>query len=609
VAGDSDALALAALGDTRTREFGLLDPERFARLEEALARLQGTGSELEARLLARIAMDLWSDPTAADRREALSRQALALARRLADRALLASVVVSRIQALWDPEHLSERVRLTAELETLAAASGSAEARLEACRMRLNALVEVGDAAGAHGAVHSYTALAAELRRPQLAFNAIIREGLLPGMEGRYEAAYALTARLREIGVRAGDPQANLIAAARLSLFHAERGEHEALRPVLAELRPHADRLPNFPMYRAMLVLGQVELGEVAGARADWARCLAVPLPRDMTALATLALFARAASALGDPSHAEDLHARLSPFAALHAAIGASHSFGAAASYLGLLDVLRGRTDDAIRHFEAGLALNRRMGAAPWEAWTATELAAALLARGRPADRSRAAELAAAASISAESLGLRPLLRRLRAVAAPPPVLLAPRTGRFAREGAVWCVGFAGREVRVKDSRGLAYLAVLLAKPDIEISAVELASPGRPRAAEAPLPALDAKAKAAYRARLEDLRDAIEEAEARGDLRRAERARDEVEALATELSRAVGLGGRDRLAPRATERARIAVTKAIGRAIGQLSESMPDLARHLENTVKTGAFCAYAPEPASRIAWNFAPVTS
>jgi hypothetical protein len=611
-ADDVAALAASALGFSRTCEFGVLDPERFARLEEALERVAGSGSPLEARLLARIAMDLWSDPASTDRRDAMSGAALALARTVGDLELLGSVLVARILALWGPEHLGERLERTAELERLAATSGSTEARLEACRMRLNALVEVGDAAGAHVAVRTYRELATALRRPQLAFNATIREGLLPGMEGRYAEAYALAQQLRELGRRAGDPQGELIATARMALFHAERGEHEALRPVLAELRPHAARLPNFPMYRAMLVLGQYELGDVAGARADWARCLArdlADLPRDMTALATLALFARAACVLADPSRADALAARIAPYAGLHASIGASHSFGAAASYLGLLDVLRGRTDDAIDHLEAGLQLNQRMGAAPWEAWTATELAAALLARGRRADRDRAAALAGSARRLSEALGLRPLLRRLRAMEAPPPAIRAPRTGRFARDGAVWCVGLDGREVRVRDSRGLAYLAALLAKPDVEIPAIELASPGRPRAAEAALPGLDAKAKAAYRARLEDLRDTVEEAEDRGDLGRAERARTEMHALASELSRAVGLGGRDRPGASAVERARVAVTKAIGRAIAQIADELPELARHLENNVKTGAFCSYTPEAASRIAWNFSRVTS
>lgn len=74
--------------------------------------------------------------------------------------------------------------------------------------------------------------------------------------------------------------------------------------------------------------------------------------------------------------------------------------------------------------------------------------------------------------------------------------------------------------------------------------------------------LDAQAKAAYRRRLQDLRADADEAEAMGDGERAARARQEIDALAHELARAVGLGGRDRRAAAPAERARVNVSRAI-----------------------------------------------
>jgi hypothetical protein len=59
--------------------------------------------------------------------------------------------------------------------------------------------------------------------------------------------------------------------------------------------------------------------------------------------------------------------------------------------------------------------------------------------------------------------------------------------------------------------------------------------------------LDATAKAAYRARLAELRAELEEAEGFNDPARAAKARQETEFLVAELARAVGLGGRDRRA--------------------------------------------------------------
>src|SRR5262249_59113150 len=74
-----------------------------------------------------------------------------------------------------------------------------------------------------------------------------------------------------------------------------------------------------------------------------------------------------------------------------------------------------------------------------------------------------------------------------------------------------------------------------------------------------LEVLDPQAKAAYRRRLEELRAELAEAEEFNDSGRAERAREEMEAIGAQLASAVGLGGRDRPTGAAGERARPAPT--------------------------------------------------
>jgi hypothetical protein len=106
--------------------------------------------------------------------------------------------------------------------------------------------------------------------------------------------------------------------------------------------------------------------------------------------------------------------------------------------------------------------------------------------------------------------------------------------------------------------------------------------------------LDREARDSYRERLEDLREELREAEEMGDAGRAGRAREEIEFLAAELSRAVGLGGRGRKASSAAERARVAVQKRVKEAIKKIEEGAPALGRHLLMTVQTGSFCAYRP---------------
>jgi hypothetical protein len=67
--------------------------------------------------------------------------------------------------------------------------------------------------------------------------------------------------------------------------------------------------------------------------------------------------------------------------------------------------------------------------------------------------------------------------------------------------------------------------------------------------------LDVQAKVAYRRRLSELREELSEAKELGNVERAEQAEQEIDALTKELSRAVGLGGRNRRAASASERAR------------------------------------------------------
>jgi hypothetical protein len=79
--------------------------------------------------------------------------------------------------------------------------------------------------------------------------------------------------------------------------------------------------------------------------------------------------------------------------------------------------------------------------------------------------------------------------------------------------------------------------------------------------------------------------------------------EEIEFLTAELTRGFGLGGRSRRAGVASERARVAVTRAIKYAIDRIGEHDQALAEHLRLAVRTGMFCAYMPPARDRVAWK------
>jgi tetratricopeptide (TPR) repeat protein len=226
----------------------------------------------------------------------------------------------------------------------------------------------------------------------------------------------------------------------------------------------------------------------------------------------------------------------------------------------------------------------------------------------------------------EQLAARAVLDRIATGADPgatlsPPLAAVSAAGtrtqnRFHREGDYWSVTFQGRTTQVRDRKGMRHLAQLLASPGREFHVLDLVAaeagnpvPGVEDAAAAHLAfgdagaMLDATAKQAYRRRLAEIDDDLDTARAAGDRVREAQADAERQFLISELSRAVGLGGRDRRAGSASERARAGVTRAIRQAIARITELHPDLGQHLERAIRTGTYCSYLPDTRVPTPWE------
>src|SRR5262245_5796273 len=206
------------------------------------------------------------------------------------------------------------------------------------------------------------------------------------------------------------------------------------------------------------------------------------------------------------------------------------------------------------------------------------------------------------------------------MASPPSVA----QGVFRKDGEYWTVGWKDRPLRLKDSKGLAYLAHLLRHPTAEFHALDLVG-GLARhrqddeagldpdldtaglhvtASDDAGELLDDRAKATYRRRLEELRMELDAAKAAGRVALAEAAEREITSLTAELTRAVGLHGRSRRAASAAERARQSVTKTARAVVERVRQGDAALGDLLSRCIRTGTFCSYEPDPASPIAWEF-----
>jgi hypothetical protein len=115
------------------------------------------------------------------------------------------------------------------------------------------------------------------------------------------------------------------------------------------------------------------------------------------------------------------------------------------------------------------------------------------------------------------------------------------------------------------------------------------------------PVLDDRARREIRARLRALDADEADAEASGDGERAALAREQRQTLAEAVARDFGLGGRPRLIGDPVERARKTVSTRIRRVIASIARVHPELGRHLERSIDTGAWCAY--RPAEPVDWH------
>jgi hypothetical protein len=160
-----------------------------------------------------------------------------------------------------------------------------------------------------------------------------------------------------------------------------------------------------------------------------------------------------------------------------------------------------------------------------------------------------------------------------------------------RRGALWYIRFDAREATVPHSKGLADIARLLAAPGTETHALDLIDAGDRSGTGGEI--VDRSTLAAYRQRLTDIDDDVDEADRDNDFERRARLEVERQALLDELGRVTGTGGRARtFANHPAERARKAVTGRIRDAIRRLEPVHPELAAHLEARVVTGTHCRY-----------------
>jgi len=192
--------------------------------------------------------------------------------------------------------------------------------------------------------------------------------------------------------------------------------------------------------------------------------------------------------------------------------------------------------------------------------------------------------------------------------------------RFRRDGDFWDICYQGRACKVKDSKGLVYIATLLEQPEREAHVFELNQAANGAQSDMTDPMLsnmsgetlesiglsvgdlgDAgevmtpEGKQRLRLAIQQFDDQIADAEEVGLSDEADRLKEQKTLVFEHLASSMGLGGRTRKSASTVEKARKAVTQAIQRSIRSFEKTHPPLNTHLANTITTGTTCIYRPE--------------
>jgi hypothetical protein len=444
--------------------------------------------------------------------------------------------------------------------------------------------------------------------------------------GRLTDAEDLARQCAGQGESAGDPDVTGWFTAHLVAIRWYQGRIGDLLPYL-EAHAHSPTLSTIDS-SAFAALAVAAAGAGDRSRAE----LAVnrlgggdlhALPRSSSWMVAVYGAIEAALVLGSSATAQAGYDLLLPFARqpLMASL-AVNCFGSVEHALGLAAHGMGLPDLAARHMRAAIRANLALGHSPAAAHSRYRLGQILAGSDDRQDRDEGARERAHALAEAgrHGWGLPDAARELveirtatparneamatASLLAPPPTAAAEPGSNVIvmhRHGRRWTLHWYGRSAEVEHGIGMLYLCVLVAQPGKDIPAVDLAagqmndSHVRADAALGPTqPVIDDHARRTYRRRLNQLERAIRDADGGPDEQRLARLRQEHAWITAELTTTTGPGRRRRAFTGNAERARIAVGKAIRRALGRITDADPVLGAELRRTIHTGGNCCFRP---------------
>lgn len=336
------------------RPYGVVDEEMVGTLRRAVRELPASDERMRCQVLLVLAAELYYADASRERR-ALFDEGLAMARRLADPALLAWACLTAPNAIWAPGTARTRHDLADEAVAAARRAGSQTMLADALVRRAGAALELGRVSEIDDDLAEARRIAdrLQLAYPLIAMNMM----LIPwrAMQGRFLEAQHLCGQVLHLAstvrLQPGDAVA---VGASLPLLMWQGRTQEALE-ALPDPNPAATD-SSLEVGRRLL-LGQ--LGRLDDLRVSWQRTGTPDPPDDWFTVFRWCEAAVTALALGLPQVAAAVYRRLAPFAGTVASAGASGPLGPVDTYLAVAAAAAGEPQNAARHADDAIALCER----------------------------------------------------------------------------------------------------------------------------------------------------------------------------------------------------------------------------------------------------------
>nr|WP_246257641.1 AAA family ATPase [Pararobbsia alpina] len=412
----SSYLVQAALGFDTAETFLVGSGEAStALLEEALASIGTVETVERSRLLSRLVRTLHMT-SAFQRGGEMTRQAVALARRLGDRQSLFDALLCEVMHVG-ARHLPaakfpERRSVLEELSQIAEELSDAHCIGHACARCLTGYLEIGDVERFEKALERYQQVAASGQHFVDKWCVTGTQAMQAILVGDFALAERKATDSLEMAESVDAKFAPGVYGMQMFTIRREQGRLAEVAPLLKRF---VDEHPEDATWRPGLMLIASDLGFEAQARNNLDRLAESDssIPVDSKRLVTLTYLAEVAARLRETKHAELIYSLLLPYRDQVVTVPAvTLCCGSVARYLGMLAGAIGDWSAAEEHFEYALRMDDHLRAWPWLAHSRHEFAVMLSVRNRKGDRARAADLLTTAAETAKELKMFALLERI-----------------------------------------------------------------------------------------------------------------------------------------------------------------------------------------------------